>query len=542
MPNSQLNWRTTLTTRSLLVFGLLILATCSVSAQNGNGLGNTWINSTPAVIGGTIEINWGAPNAPFGQSLLLMSDGLGPVTHSILGLTFLNLNSPSFGLIFNGLLNANSEGSLIAGIPALPSLVNLAPFYIMAIGVDFSIPSPFLSVSRTARIDFENPDGYRPIAAMAAGRALHTATGLHNGQYSNQDGVFISGGGNGTLLSPVSTDSTEVYDPRTHSFSAGPVMAYSRAMHQSVLLDNGKVLILGGSDTNGIVAIGNEIYDPVTNTLSPAAAMLQGRSGHIATKLANGKVLVTGGVPSFTGGTTNLPAVLNGAMNTAEVYDPATDSWTAVSGTMGDRRMGHAQIMYAGGTKVLVCGGINGGTTFFGQGVPTWSATADIYDVATNSISPTASFSSGRAGHSLTLLSNGDVLLAGGVVSGLFMIPTATNNCQTWSPASGTWSSTGSLVDSRGMHTAAVLENGNTIVVGGLTGTFLAIAATSTVEEHTGVSASPRAAIGTNPGIAGATSVMIGSHQMTRLANGTFLVSGGSDGASASSNAYVFKP
>ena len=134
------------------------------------------------------------------------------------------------------------------------------------------------------------------------------------------------------------------------------------------------------------------------------------------------------------------------------------------------------------------------------------SATADIYDVATNSISPTTSFSNGRAGHSLTLLSNGNVLLAGGVVSGLFMIPTATNNCQTWSPASGAWSSTGSLVDSRGMHTAAVLENGNTIVVGGLAGTFLAIAATSTVEEHTGVSASSRAAIGTNPGIAGATS------------------------------------
>jgi N-acetylneuraminic acid mutarotase len=270
--------------------------------------------------------------------------------------------------------------------------------------------------------------------------------------------------------------------------------------------------------------------------------MLQGRSGHIATKLANGKVLVTGGLPSFTGGTTNLPAVLNGAMNTAEVYDPVTDSWTAVAGTMSDKRMGHTQIAFAGGTKVLVCGGINGGTTFFGQGVPTWSANADVYDMASNTFSSAGTFTTGRAGHSLTELPNGDILMAGGVVSGLFLIPTATTNCQSWSPSTGGWSSAAAITNSRGMHTAATLDNGNTVVVGGLTGTFLAIAATATVEEHTGSSVTPRADIGTNPGIPGAPTALIGSHQMSRLANGTYLVSGGSDGASASNIAFIFKP
>lgn len=529
-------------TRSLLVLSLILLITASASAQHGNGQGSTWLTASPAVIGGNLNVTWGTPNAPFSQSLLLMSDGLGPVSHPVLGLVYLNLASPTFAIISNSTLGANSEASLSAGIPSLPSLANLAPLFMMAVGVDFSIPAPFLSTSRTVRIDFENPDSYRPTAAMAVGRAMHTATSLHNGPHSNQDGVLIVGGGNGTLLSPVSTNSTEVYDPRTHSFSAGPIMTYSRAMHQSVLLDSGKVLILGGSDTAGVVAAGNELYDPVTNTLSAAAPMLSARSGHIATKLPNGKVLVTGGLPSFTGGTTNLPAVLNGAMNTAELYDPISDSWTAVTGTMSDKRMGHAQILVAGGTKVLICGGIKGGTTFFGQGVPTWSSTADVYDVATNTISSTASFGTGRAGHSLTLLANGDVLLAGGVVSGLFLIPTATGNCQTWNPGSGSWSSTGSMATARGMHTAAALGNGSTVLMGGLAGTFLAISSTSTVEEHNGVSASGRAAIGTNPGMTGSSALTIGSHQMTLLANGTFLVSGGSDGTAAFGTSFIYMP
>ena len=529
-------------TRPLLVICLLLLATCAVTAQNGNGQGSTWITATPAVIGGTVDITWGAPGQAFSQSLLLMSDGLGPVSHPVLGLTYLNLNSSSFGVIFSGLLDANAQASLTAGIPAIPSLAGLAPFYMMAIGVDFTIPSPFLSVSRTVRIDFENPDSYRATAMMGTGRAMHTATALHNGPHSNQDGVFISGGGNGTILSPVSTDSTEVYDPRTHSFSAGPTMSYARAMHQSVLLDNGKVLILGGSDTFGVVAAGNELYDPATNSLSAAAPMIQARSGHLATKLANGKVLVTGGLPSFTGGTTNLPAVLNGAMNTAEIYDPATNSWSMVPGTMSDKRMGATQIAFAGGTKVLIVGGINGGMTFFGQGVPTWSSTADVYDMATNTITSPASFGTGRAGHSLTELPSGEILMAGGVVSGLFLIPTATTNCQKWNPATGAWTGATALSTARGMHTAAVVDNGNTVLVGGLAGTFLAIAATSTVEEHSGSSVSGRADIGMNPGLPGSSAAMIGSHQMTLLANGTFLVSGGSDGASASSVAYIFKP
>jgi hypothetical protein len=68
-------------------------------------------------------------------------------------------------------------------------------------------------------------------------------------------------------------------------------MAEARTFHTATLLPNGNVLVAGGGDDNSTA----EIYDPATASFSITGGMETGRSGHTATLLSNGSVLVAGG-------------------------------------------------------------------------------------------------------------------------------------------------------------------------------------------------------------------------------------------------------
>jgi hypothetical protein len=85
--------------------------------------------------------------------------------------------------------------------------------------------------------------------------------------------------------------------------------------HQTVVLNDGRVLATGGTGGLGVRA---EIYDPDTEVWTPVADMPTARSGHCAIKLADGKVLVFGG-----GVSTFVPNLA------CYIYDPVADTWTA---------------------------------------------------------------------------------------------------------------------------------------------------------------------------------------------------------------------
>jgi hypothetical protein len=85
--------------------------------------------------------------------------------------------------------------------------------------------------------------------------------------------------------------------------------------HQTALLNDGRVLATGGTGGSGTRA---EIYDPVTELWTAVTSMPTARSGHCAVKLANGKVIVFGGQVS------NFNPNLN-----CYIYDPVANTWTA---------------------------------------------------------------------------------------------------------------------------------------------------------------------------------------------------------------------
>ena len=270
---------------------------------------------------------------------------------------------------------------------------------------------------------------------MANSEQNATATLLQNGK------VLVSGGDQGGLA--VIIGNAQIFDPATNSWKATPPMRAPRMGHGGTLLPNGKVLISGGMryvSPNLVILKTAELYDPVANTFTATASMAVQRQAHTATLLPNGKVLVVGGLTYYQ---PRYGYVICTA--TAEIYDPATATWSS-AGSMSVPRCGHiAQILPNG--KVLVSGGANYRTYF---------NSAEIYNPVTNTWSPTGSMAITRYGHSAALLQNGKVLVTG---------PTPTT--EIYNPATGTWSLTASTAAYHAYVPIVTLINGKVLVAGG---------------------------------------------------------------------------
>ena len=143
----------------------------------------------------------------------------------------------------------------------------------------------------------------------AAGRESPAGSVLQDGR------VFITGGQNSSN-DPLKT--SELYDIKTDTWTKGPKPLSWIQRHTHTLLDDGRVIIIGGTDDLSQLKK-TAFFDPATDTITKLAEMTTGRSNHTATLLLDGRILVTGGGKRE----------LSDATDTAEVYDPEADTWSS---------------------------------------------------------------------------------------------------------------------------------------------------------------------------------------------------------------------
>src|SRR5437762_9768435 len=169
-----------------------------------------------------------------------------------------------------------------------------------------------------------------------------------------------------------------------------------RTAHVATALTDGRILITGGRDSAGNIVAVSEIFDPATETSTASATLTTPRVDHTATLLPNGKVLVAGGTGA------------SGSVTSAEIFDPSnpTAGFRMLSATMGAARARHTATLLNSG-QVLIAGGDDAGTAETG--------TAEIFDPATETFSSVLmAMAAPRIGHTATLFSDDSVLLAGG--------------------------------------------------------------------------------------------------------------------------------
>jgi len=230
---------------------------------------------------------------------------------------------------------------------------------------------------------------------MTSRRATHSATMLPNGK------VLIAGGCAST--DPEALASAEIYDPDTSRFTATGDLQVARVGHEATLLADGRVLITGGlgSGAGPTELASAEIYDPGTGTFTTTGSMHERRVDHSTTLLGNGTVLVAGGL-SVAGSAAKVTS-------SAEIFDPARGVFTVVGG-MSFRRYKHSAVLLNDG-RVLIAGGI-----IPEPGARHRYTTAELYDPAKNSFIKTGDMILDRfkVKNASVLLGSGKVLIVGG--------------------------------------------------------------------------------------------------------------------------------
>lgn len=195
-----------------------------------------------------------------------------------------------------------------------------------------------------------------------------------------------------------STNTVQVYNPATDSWALAQPLPVSNN-HNSAAVAAGKLYAFGG------VSNTTYVYDPINNSWSSVATTNFGHAETAAVGVINDKIYMAGGFSA----------------NTAlEVFDPATNTWTALA------PMSVARNHCGGGVingKFYVVGG---------RGSPQAPTALEVYDPQTNNWTTLSSMPTGRSGLAVGVV-NGELYVIGGE------LPNIHGEVEVYNPASNSW-------------------------------------------------------------------------------------------------------
>ncbi len=302
------------------------------------------------------------------------------------------------------------------------------------------------TTSATAEL-WDPADGtFAPTGSLLTARSHHAATLLPDGR------VLVVGGQSAADAGvPIALASVETWEPATGMFTVAGSLAEGRTDVTATLLNDGRVLIVGGTAPGAPALDSAMVWDPVRGTFASAGTLEIARSGHTATLMDDGRVLIVGG-----------DADVDAPVAGVEVWDPATNSF-ASAGTLAAPRSAHTATLLPDGRVAVIAG----------EGKRTLSS-VEVWDPRTGGVvwSVPGPLQTARSDHTATLLADGRVLLAGGVDDAGSSIASA----EVWDPRSGRTTRSAPLRAARAEHAAVLLQDGRVLVVGGEGGIGGAIA------------------------------------------------------------------
>jgi N-acetylneuraminic acid mutarotase len=233
--------------------------------------------------------------------------------------------------------------------------------------------------------------------------------------------------------------SVEVYDSKTGVWSYLAPMNQAHAFVNSLVLDDGRIMIYGGLDHE--LASG-EIYDPAANVWKMVAEGPKVRYSALA-RLPDGRVLLTGGA----GYEENVVSAR------CWIFDPKANSWTETGSLLHPRGVHTATTLPNG--QVLVAGGTAKGSLV---------APTEVYDVSFGKWQQLPNILVPRRGHTAIQNGHGQVILFGGTVDSLYE---GLTDVEVFDFVTGQWSSLPPLQQPVGNPSVTLMAEGGIFVFGG---------------------------------------------------------------------------
>lgn len=261
------------------------------------------------------------------------------------------------------------------------------------------------------------------------------------------DGKVLVAGGeyNGN---PINT--SEIYNPINGAWSQVDSLNTSRVYGVLAPLPGDKALMATGGLGGGLRSTTAEIYDPNIDTWTYTGNLTIGRQLEDTSYalLHDGRILIAGGGSNF-----------KFAEDTAEVYDPSSGIW-AMTGPM-PFEFNHGTITTLSDGRVLIAGSLR-------QVNPNFDVldSAAIYDPATNQWSSVSPMPDPRNQHDAILLEDGNVLIFGGFDANLNYY----SSTYIYNPNDDAWSFGPEMPKHYRLGSVTKLQNGDYLVAGGTEG------------------------------------------------------------------------